>query len=229
MRSFTDFNQARNEIRRDLNELGQTVFAGYQSMEVTDEQREALTTKELVNYDYVVIQPNPEHLDPVQPWASAEWQERLWGINNRPVNPGEAWKLRPGVWTPLLEEDGRFSYTYSQRLAQAYPKGLLQALRINPESRQVYLGIWDPVADGLRLGKRRVPCSLGYHILVRRGRVEIIYTMRSNDFATHWDNDCWMALQIQRWFAEGMELPTGPFVHCVGSLHVYASEVAGVF
>lgn len=229
MRSYTDFNQARNEIRRDLNELGKTVFAGYQSMEISEEQREALTTKELQNYDYIVLNPVGAHLTPTQPWADAEWQDRLAGINGKPQNPGNAWLLRPDVWRPLIEENGLFSYTYAARLHWNRLLDIVKALRENSASRQCYVSVWDSHVDCSRLGYRRVPCSLGYHMMIRDDRMCMTYHMRSNDFATHWENDLWLALKLQTWFADQLEVPVGSLVHCVSSLHVYASEVAGVF
>lgn len=228
MRVYGDFRAAKNEIARDLNELGVSVFAGYQSKNIEDLDRDKLTTKELENYGYVVVTPRDSDLEPVQPWADAEWSERLTGIRGYPVNPGKAWRLRQEVWGPLLEADGRFSYTYSQRLWPSVAD-VVFALSANGNSRQAYVSIWDTMVDSNRLGVRRVPCSLGYHFMLRNGALDMTYTMRSSDFATHFDNDCWLALQLQAYVAERLDQPIGSFTHFINSLHTYAANVAGVF
>lgn len=235
MRVYSTFKQAKNEIGRDLNELGVEVFAGYQGMDHSKLDREAFTTKELRGYDYHVIKPRVEDLDPVQPWADAEWEERLWGCRGNPVNPGEAWKLRPDVWTPLLESDpshpgvpDRFSYTYSERLAVSFGPAVFE-MSEHPTSRQAYISIWDPAKDGRNMGHRRVPCSLGYHFMYRQGAVHVVYTMRSSDFATHFDNDLYLAMRLLQYFCDRIDQPVGTFTHVIYSLHTYAKNVAGIF
>lgn len=235
MRVYSDFRQAKNEIRRDLNELGVEVFAGYQGMAHDALDREAFTTKELQGYDYRVVQPRLRDLDPTQPWATAEWEERLSGCRGAPVNPGEAWKLRPEVWEPLLEpgdpelgDDEHFSYTYSERFAESVAQAIFE-LYERPTSRQAYVAVWNPQLDGPNVGHRRVPCSIGYHFMVRQGQLHMTYTMRSSDLATHFDNDCWLALMLQLFVAERINQPVGSFTHVISSLHTYAQNVAGIF
>lgn len=257
MRVYRDFREARNEIERDLAELGKLVFAGYQSKDLADLDQDALTTRELTDYDYRVLKPSLEDLReflPSEEWLKAEWDDRLQGIYGKPVNPGTSWEKRPEVWTPLLERVSmgldpyhtgqpnveRFSYTYSERLAAGEQCiRAAMALTQNPHSRQAYVSVWNPQIDAQRLGTRRVPCSLGYQITVRRHAVNMHYTMRSNDFHTHWANDVTLAVLLQVWFQdmlnnnlpEGMDMPyqLGSFTHSVGSLHVYARDVAHVF
>jgi len=225
VRVYRDFREAKNEIRRDLAELGTRVVAGYQSKKLINPDE--LATKELTGYDYRVLMPVSDELDPVQPWAKGEWQERLLGIHGEPVNPGKAWTLRPEIWTPLLEGDGKFSYTYSERMV-VVPE-IIAGLKRNPASRQAWLSIWDPAIDTPRLGDRRVPCTLGYQFLYRKGALDIEYHMRSSDFATHFDNDIWLACMLQQYVANAIEQPVGQFVHVLGSLHMYENELRGIF
>lgn len=226
MRLYRDFKAAKNEIARDLNELGVRVKAGYQSKKVDLDEFE---TTELQNYDYRVVRPRLEDLDPIQPWAEWEWSDRLRGIYGEATNPGSAWTKRKNLWDPLREGDGKFSYTYSERLKRACVPIMLNELRKHPQSRQVYISIWDPYIDGPRLGYRRVPCSLGYQLMLRDGAIHLSYHMRSSDFATHFDNDLWLALMLQRWFATELDQPIGSFTHVLGSLHTYTKNVEGVF
>lgn len=254
MRVYRDYSQAADEIKRDLAELGKTVYAGYQSKRPTDleEDVEALTTKELTNYDYRVIRPRLGDVTAMVPnfaWLEQEWNDREAGIDGNPSNPGHAWKLREEIWRPLLEYHGgnglraplpRFSYTYSERFAMANQvNAALDALGENPHTRQAYISVWNPQIDSSRLGIRRVPCSIGYQITIRDGKVNIHYTMRSCDFKTHWANDVALAHKLLEWFLEKLNeyqslrsqdlYELGSFTHSVGSLHVYAKDVASVF
>lgn len=237
MRVFRNFDEAKNEMARDLNELGVTVRAGYQSLEVGDNPN--FETKELQNYDYRVLRPSRADLEPkTADWCHTEWADRVNGILGDPVNPGRSWKLRPEVWEPLLEPDyygmfkeGQqlFSYTYSERLCAAHVDLVLLSLMENPGTRQAYISIWNPILDPLRLGKRRVPCSLGYQLIRRGNLLHMTYHMRSSDFVTHFDNDCWLALRLLEYMAEQLQMEPGSFTHNITSLHVYAADVEGVF
>lgn len=230
VRVYTDFKEAKNEIARDLNELGTKVYAGYQSIEVDESKRDDLMTTELIDYDYVVLQPRLTDLDPSQPWADFEWDERRKAITDGIVaNPGQAWKHRADVWGPLLEKTGRFSYTYADRLAEQRVDLLVREMKRHPTSRQIYISIWNPVKDINHIGNRRVPCTLGYQITERNGKINLAYHMRSSDFKTHFDNDLWLAHQLQLWFCMKLDREVGQFVHKVGSLHVYQSDVNHVF
>jgi Thymidylate synthase len=257
VRVYSNYPQARNEIERDLAELGKKVYAGYQSKRLLDLEQEGktdqLTTRELTNYDYRVVRPLIQDLIPFIPnedWLEAEWLERLGGVEGHPpANPGDAWTHRPEVWEPLLEQYNvgrgksgvrRFSYTYAERLAAGNQcMAALDALGENPSTRQAYISIWNPQIDAQRFGIRRVPCSLGYQITIRDDRVHMHYSMRSCDFHTHWVNDVALAHRLLAWFLDKLNYyqqlrgvapySLGSFTHSVGSLHVYAKDVAHVF
>lgn len=224
MRFYKDFKDALNEIKRDLAELGISVHPQtMQDKYVADDP--AYETKELQNYIYTVLQPKPGDLNPIQPWADLEWEERvsLW------VNPGEAWKSRAEVWAEFLNSDGRFAYTYSERLSWNIGR-IVAELKLHPESRQLYLGIWEPVNDIHYLGgKARVPCSLGYWFLYRQGRLGMTYFQRSCDYSTHMQNDLYLATKMLQFVAKEAGVIPGHLIHWIGSLHVYTKDVEGVF
>lgn len=222
MRSFSDFRQANNEIKRDLAELGTYVHPQtMQDKQVAHDPEYG--TRELINYDYMVLEPRLEDLSPVQPWADAEFLERISFVGPR---SGEAWKLRADVWQEFAERG--FTYSYGERY-QAGLDSIIDELRKHPESRQLFLSVWDPVLDSDRLGDLRVPCSLGYWLVKRDGQLHMTYMERSADFATHFENDQYLSHKLQRHVANEIGVPTGRFTHWIGSLHVYQKDVAGVF
>jgi thymidylate synthase len=232
-RLFKDFPEAQNEIKRDLAELSISVQPEtMQDIYVADNPM--FRTNELQNYMYTVLKPDYTEIDGVhEEWIQQEWLDRLAGD----LNPGNAWKTRPEVWEPLMEKpnrvngklQGHFAYSYSQRMGGTHIRSIIEELKTHPNSRQLYLPVWDRVVDEDRRGKRRVPCSLGYWFVYRDNALHITYMMRSCDFVTHYGNDVALATAMMQYVAKEADLEPGTFTHFVGSLHVYAKDVEGVF
>jgi len=224
MRFYEDFKEALSEIKRDLAEMGIRVHPkSYQDKIIRDNPD--FETLELQNYVYTVLNPELEDLNPIQPWADKEFEERVRGL---PLNPGEAWRERREIWEEFIH-GGRFAYTYSERMAHQLNL-IAEEARDNPDSRQLYVGIWSPHLDVFKLGGlSRVPCSLGYLFQIRGGILNITYFMRSMDYVTHMENDMYLAHKLQRWMAEKVEIPVGRFTHFVASLHIFQKDVKGVF
>lgn len=239
MRFFVDFNEAKSEIKRDLKEMGlRTHTKTMQDKDISLDTN--FETYELLNYIYTIVDYTTKGLEPVQPWANLEFEERMQGVHGSPVNPGEAWKTRADVWEEFLEvptdNDGkeigppRFSYTYSQRFNSAQQfDHIANRLRIDPLSRQLYASVWQAHNDIQNLGTHRVPCSLGYLFQCRHGKLNVTYFMRSCDLFTHYDNDCYLAIRLRDRIAEWVGLEPGTFTHYIGSFHVYQKDVEEVF
>jgi thymidylate synthase len=227
MRIYTDFKTALNEIKRDIAEMGVIVHPQtMQNKQVAHDPN--YETKELQNYIYCVTRPKVEDLNPTQPWADAELKERLFWDPSIHKNPGEAWKLRSEVWTPLLNDMGEFDYIYGLRMLGQI-EAIIEELKLHPDSRQLFLSIWDRKSDIYKLGKMRVPCSLGYLFQRREGALHVTYLMRSADFVTHFENDLYLTLRLTEHIAEQVGIPVGRFTHFIGSLHVYQKDIQGVF
>ncbi len=227
-RIFTNLHEAINEIRRDLAELSQEYPSGrWQARDVSGD--ESFAVKELTNYLYTVTTPLHNDLRPDLPWADTEFDDRICVFDGSYDNPGEAWKLRRVIWEPLLEETGEFSYTYPERMnPQIDP--LLETIMNFPSSRQLFLSIWDPSIDIHRLEVRRVPCSLGYYFKQGpTGCLDMTYLQRSCDFVTHFQNDVYLAVRFLDWVCAETKLERGMFSHWIGSLHVFAKDVEGVY
>lgn len=225
MRFYGNFKEAFSEIERDLAEMGIKVHPhSYQDKIVKDDLD--FETLELQDYIYKVTNPRLEDLEPTQPWAVMEFEERICGVA---LNPGTAWIRRDEVWNQFLESDGKFGYTYSERMYFQL-ETLIKEAKDNPDSRQLYLSIWDPNKDYDKLGGRsRVPCSLGYLFQIRKGKLNIKYFMRSCDYVTHFTNDIYLAHRLQRYFAKEVGVEVGDFTHYMGSLHVFQKDVKEVF
>lgn len=227
MRIYQNFKEALSEMKRDLAEMGITTHPkSYQDRLIKGNVNFA--TKEITNYIYTVSRPKLSELKPTQPWADAEFSERVSGES---VNPGHAYKERLEVWEQFLDLTGRFSYTYSERLDLHYQVArVADRIREDPDSRQLYVSIWQTNLDITQIGGRaRVPCSLGYYFKVVQGKLDMTYLQRSADFVTHLENDIYLAYYFQSYMATRTELLPGNFTHWIGSLHIFQKDIEGVF
>lgn len=182
-------------------------------------------TAEILNVAYSVTDPKLEDLKPHQPWADTEFEDR---ISPEIQNPGNAWKTLPEIWEPMMEtqhmEAGlvahRFSYTYNERMLHQLGV-ILNELGLNPNSREAHLAIWNPSLDPPRIGRRRVPCTLGYQFLIRDGKLNMVYLQRSCNFPKHFQDDVYLARKLQEWVAGKLGVVPGGFSHWIGSLHIF--------
>ena len=144
-------------------------------------------------------------------WLEEDFNERI----AQNVNPGEAWKIRPWVWEEFIHDDWfhsykTFDYTYSERIKLF---DLLKEIQLHPTSRQYVFNIWDREDRFWVNGKRRIPCSLNYQILIRPNgeiddkwnpilAVNMIYNMRSCDYLTHFPIDIIQAVNLLKYITE---------------------------
>jgi thymidylate synthase len=106
---------------------------------------------------------------------------------------------------------------------------VIDRIKEDPDSRQLFISIWN-TEDITKLGGiSRVPCSLGYQIQVRRKSLNLTYLQRSADLVTHFTNDVYLAFRLQSFLASCTGYEVGPFVHWIGSLHMFRRDGREVF
>jgi len=236
-RIFSDHEQAANELRRELKELGITVPISHMQDKWVKGNKD-FYTKELIGYSYKVSQADakldemvkifyPEECQAIIEYCKLELQDRLCGQSK---NPGDAHKSRYSLWEQFLEDEQKFSYTYSERISDpALIKDqitkVIEELKESPDSRQGIVQIFNYSKDHQNIGgKRRIPCSMHYQFLVRNNKVHGIYVMRSNDLLIHFVVDIWLACKIQEYIANELNYKIGSFTYFGGSLHAYAKD-----
>jgi thymidylate synthase len=190
----------------------------------------------------------PKQGEQLMRYCSEEFKDR---ISEIPLNPGNSYQYRLDIWKEFLHDD-KFAYTYSERMAEQV-NVILEELKKNPSTRQAIINIHSnicPLVDGQakdtgqklnhvevsadidnRGGGGRVPCSLYYQLMIREGRLDLIYAMRSCDLLAHFAIDIILALLLQSWFADELNIHTGEFTYFCGSLHSYYHDlkVRGIF
>lgn len=245
MRIYTNAQEMVEEVKRDLAEMGIVVRPATMQDKYVKGNPD-YETKELQNYSYCLLNARSQDIPGVtQPWADAEFKERVtdpWERypDGEPliesislpkfINPGEAWKLREEVWSEYMH-DGKLAYTYNELLwNNDQLTKIMNRLKEDPDSRQLWISLWNPDKDPDFLGGvSRVPCSLGYGLQVRDGKLNLHYVMRSCDFVTHFRNDVYLAIKFLEWVAEKTGYPVGDFTHTMFSCHVYNKDIQGVF
>lgn len=220
-----------------------------------------MVTKELRNVAVEIVVPHSmtqlqDHVGPNLPWAEDHFQER---VSGEPLNPppSEAWWPYAQQGNAEHKQDEKFSHTYPERFwpkraGWAYEHGItsttgvqdLRGIRFaygdlddvvnqlgkSPLTRQAYLPVWFPEDTGA-VHKERVPCTLGYHFLLRNNWLHVTYFIRSCDFVRHFRDDIYMAGRLSQWVANKLRVkhkvtaqPGLVTMHIV-SFHIFSGDV----
>lgn len=240
MRIYANLVEMYSEEKRNLAEMGVRVHPQtYQDQDVRD--RPEFETVELSPAVFTVLEPGLDLVAWLRDrvgeaglaWAYAESEHRWSAIDDdveNDLNPGPAWPLRASVWREFLH-DGKFAYTYAERFAIGGAlRRIVDELIRNPDTRQAVLPVFQGAYDLPNLGGiARIPCSLQYQFLRRRGVLDVIYSMRSSDFVTHFPYDLFFAIDLQHRIATKVGIAVGRLTFFSGSLHAYKKDFGDVF
>jgi len=203
-----------------------------------------------LNHWRIDIRPN-------LPWADDHFLERIGG---HPLNPGREWANWPWGQSAARFRDKaeQFNHTYPERLWPKYARttgdgilgmrlppirkgiawtygdleDLVDLLVAEPHTRQAYIPLFFPEDTGIADGGRK-PCTLGYFFLMREGRLNIHYPLRSCDLIRHWRDDCYLAVRLLLWVLEKCrrkdpgtwsEVYPGTYSMWMGSLHIFQND-----
>jgi len=176
-------------------------------------------------------------IEPDMPWSEGHFQERVAG---EPVNPGDWHHRWPyhGNSEALHQRDDRKRYDHNYmerfwasklraeggnnqlidhsgqpftgyRFAVGDLQDVVDLLKREPLTRQAFLPVWFPEDTGATAGQR-VPCTLGYHFIIREGKLNVVYYLRSCEIYRHFKNDVYMAMRLGQWVRDQLE---GPYDH----------------
>lgn len=221
MRIFKNTKEAYPEILRDIVKRG-IIYNSSSVQGVNTKGNDDFTYSELTLYSFMV-EDSSDCLETCKDpeWVKAEFLER---VSFKSINPGEAMKLREGLWSTMLK-DGRFDYSYSERIREVGFFHIMGNICDNPSSRQNILSIWDKNIDELRIGtNKRVPCSMYYNFRERNGVIDIIYHMRSSDYYEHFKNDIALAHLMLEYIVKLTGMTRGKLFMSIDSLHAYKKD-----
>lgn len=221
--------------------------------------------RELLGWDFR-IPLHTEDLDsyrkdigPNLPWADHHFDERVGGKN---INPGTTWKTWPWARSAagFTDSKGRFEVNYMERYWATLPfldtpeSGLMcerltgirgrpygdlgsivTLMEKDPMTRQAYLPIFFPEDTG---AGGRVPCTLGYHFIMRGGYLHCYYPIRSCDFFRHFRDDCYLTVRLVLWLLNELRrrdpdtwnsVKPGFYSMWIGSLHLFINDYTKLF
>ena len=112
---------------------------------------------------------------------------------------------------------------------------VVRLLVSDPHTRQAYLPVWFPEDTGG--GSKRAPCTIGYHFLMRDGRIDINYHIRSCDFVRHFRDDLYLTARLLLWVIDEcrkldqrwLDILPGKFIMQIGSLHIFRNDYQMLF
>ena len=168
-----------------------------------------------------------EGLNASQPWADEHFEERVGGIPHNPPPSHVHWLKDTDKY--LMDE--AFSHSYPERMWQstkdtgirfniANLNTAVELLSKEPTTRQCYIPIWFPEDLTAASQGERVPCTFGWHFMLRHGKLHCAYHMRSCDVMRHLHNDLYFANRLCLWLIQEAELDAVP-----GTMHFSASSL----
>lgn len=246
------FMELRSEIADKLLQTVPQNQGKWQQLDVSDSN--AHDTYELLNVTtWYQMQQSDSHaardILPDLPWAEAHFQERVGG---KPINPGVEHANWPyhANGADLHLKNEKYDHNYMERFwatglrfepmalngksgqrfrGYRFPVGDLQdvaeQLLDNPGTRQAYLPIFFPEDTGA-VDNQRVPCTLGYHFIVRNSELHLQYNMRSCEIYRHFTNDVYMAVRLAQWMRDHINSMGGPF-YTLGQLTLHTVSLHG--
>lgn len=252
------FPHVQRVLLRKLLDAPATDVGEWQSQDVSDKPH--MVTHEVRNASFEISLPeSKDELASITganlPWAEDHFQERVGGV---PVNPPPSaayWPFAQKGHEEHTDDEEKFSHTYPERMWPKNAAGDVEPLQVpragiryaygdlqdvinqlakSPYTRQAYLPIWFPEDTGNVMGER-VPCSLGYHFLIRGRELHVTYMIRSCDFVRHFPDDVYMAARLAQWVCHKVNVnveddalpvfvPASLTMHTM-SMHIFAGDV----
>ncbi len=102
---------------------------------------------------------------------------------------------------------------------------LIENLRQKPDTRRAVLQIFEPEDTARRY--LEVPCTLAMQFALRRGKLDLMVTMRSQDAYLGLPHDIFCFTMLQEIVARSVGADVGNYIQFVGSLHLYDNHRAG--
>lgn len=121
-----------------------------------------------------------------------------------------------------FSDDGKTTHgNYGFRIAKHIER-IVEKLQADPTTRQAILPIY--AEKDITAVSKDIPCTLAIHFLVRNKKLDVIVTMRSNDFFWGFPYDLFMFTSLQEVVANQLQIEVGTYRHQVSSLHVYTER-----
>lgn len=102
-------------------------------------------------------------------------------------------------------------------------ENIIELLRKGANTRRAVIQLF--AAKDIKQRKVEVPCTCTLQFLLRRGRLELLTNMRSNDAFKGLPHDVFAFTMLQELIARSLNVEMGVYKHAVGSLHLYEADM----
>lgn len=209
-----------NEIRR--------AFANKLNAEDFEVDKSGVKVLELIGTvfiaddDFIFGSPNHEYIQDEIRW--------YYSMSRKP----EDLRSTPKIWKDITDFNGYVNSNYgwclfSNEHTDTYEhnhdqyKNVLHTLKKHPSSRQAVAIYTRPSMhrDAFTDGRSDFMCTNTVQYVIRKGKLDTIVNMRSNDAVFGYKNDWAWQWHISQKLAEDLDCPVGTIYWQTGSLHVY--------
>jgi len=262
------FKAAFLELRRRLKEMPPTEVGEWQSQKIDMPMREMLHVAFEMHIppgathlgeitgarlpwaeDHFLERVGGEPLNPSPSEAWWPFREKKNGETNAShksegaafshTYPERMWPKWAGPIYEEMENSNSLDWTPREGIRFEYGdlNDVVNQLVRSPNTRQAYLPIWFPEDTGAVHGKR-VPCTLGYHFIIRDGSLDMSYFMRSTDLLRHFQDDIYLAGRLMQWMvmrindvSDEMDYPydtplqVGNLIFHTANMHIFDGDV----
>ncbi|MCP8687285.1 thymidylate synthase [Marinobacterium sedimentorum] len=119
-----------------------------------------------------------------------------------------------GAYGPrLLKQDGHINQI----------KNVIEILSLKETSRRAVIQIFD--SSDIDSYHKEIPCTCNLQFIVRKGKLNMLTHMRSNDAFFGLPHDIFSFTMLQEIIARSLNIEVGIYKHSVGSLHIYENYV----
>jgi thymidylate synthase len=102
---------------------------------------------------------------------------------------------------------------------------MIKRIKSDENSRQAVITIWDPLLDSFRsVQAKDVPCTTMIQFFIRKDKLVMHVTMRSNDAWWGTPHDWGQLSQLQLAMANVLDIEAGDYYHHAVSLHLYERD-----
>jgi len=136
----------------------------------------------------------------------------------------------PKIWKDVADTEGLINSNYGFLIYSEENnyqfKRVLAELKEHPNSRRAVMiytrpSVWDEYNLN---GRSDFICTSTVQYLIRKGKLEVIVQMRSNDITSGYNNDVAWQNHVQERLCEKLNVEPGNIHWQVGSLHMYESN-----
>ena len=236
-------NNVVHNIKKLLKSTGSVIKTkSWQGTETPMNMIELLHPRLTIDMEHTEVKLLQMCDNPKIGWARDHFMERISGVPYNPAPSTLAWSPEAMDYTSK-KDPSKFSHTYPERYwysklvhhGYRYDTGdlntLVNLLKKEPDTRQAVLPMFIFEDMTAALEGERVPCSLSWNFIIRDGKLDCTYTMRSCDAVRHLLNDIYFANMLSMYILERIDkdnVVLGQLRMNITSLHCFEKDLIDV-